>query len=89
MSEEKEMTVREYVKWKGCKKIWLCPSLVSDGRISTDPILTGIECSDWGIPERIRNKKVRRHYVEEGFECIIWENDEDVSFDEVPEGRSF
>ena len=74
-------TVQEYVEQKGCSKLWLCPSIVSNGKIGNPLYLSGLECSKNTIPDIIRNKKVRRHYQENGVECIIWENDEDVPFD--------
>lgn len=73
-------TVEEYVNDKGCKRLWLCPSLVSNGKIGNPPYLSGLECSASTIPDQVKGKKVRRHFNENGVECIIWENDNDISF---------
>ena len=73
-------TVEEYVKENGYTKLWLCPSAVSTGRIGIEPIFRGYECSASSIPEKIKTKKVRKHFRENGVHCIIWENDEDKEF---------
>ena len=73
-------TVAEFVKCNRSTKVWLCPSLVSNGKISNPSYLSGIECTGTTIPDNLKDKKVRHSFKEEGFECIIWENDEDTSF---------
>lgn len=74
------ITVEEHVRRSGHHKLWLCPSLVSDGRINVNPLWQGIECTSNTIPDKIKSKLVRERFRDGGFECIIWENDEDISF---------
>ena len=73
-------TVQEYVKSNHVNKVWVCPSKVSNGRIANPEYLRGVECTASTIPEKVRTKLVRTTFRDNGFECIIWENDEDVDF---------
>lgn len=73
-------TVLEYVKEHDYSRLWLCPSIVSNGKISNPPWMYGYECTQNTIPDEIKNKKVRRHYKENNVDCIIWENDDDKPF---------
>ena len=73
-------TLGEYIKTHKYPKIWLCPSLVSDGRIKRNPLWDGIDCTPSTIPSELKDKKVRKTFNDCGTHCIIWENDEDVSF---------
>ena len=73
-------TIRDYVKAHKYSKIWLCPSLVSDGRIKRHPLWQGIDCTPTTIPEELKDKKVMRVFNDCGSHCIIWENDEDKPF---------
>ena len=75
-----QFTVEEYVSKHNYAKLWLCPSLVSDGKISRNPLMQGLECTRTTIPNDIRNKKVRITFNDGGTCCIIWENDDDKSF---------
>lgn len=77
-------TVQEYVKSRHVNKIWVCPSKVSNGKIGNPDYLKGVECTASTIPEKVRNKLVRTTFRDNGFECIIWENDEDIDFLKVP-----
>lgn len=74
-------TVQEYVKEHHYTKLWLCPSIVSNGKIGNPSWMSGYECSAGTIPPEIRDKKVRKHYKENNIVCIIWENDDDKPFD--------
>ena len=76
-----DATVEELVKERRYSKLWLCPSIVSTGKIDTDPLFQGFECSASNIPEFIKGKKVRKHFKENGLHCIIWENDSDHHFE--------
>ena len=78
---ENALTVAEYVKRYVSAKLWLCPHLVSNGKVGGNPdYWRGIDCSASTVPQAIRAKKVRRIFRENGVLCIIWQNDEDVSF---------
>lgn len=80
-SENTDLTVSQYIKQKGVVgKIWLCPHLVSNGKIGNPSTLTGFECTSSSIPEDIKQKRVWTHFREGGFECIVWYNDEDYSY---------
>lgn len=68
-------TVSDFVQQQGFTKVWLCPTIVSNSTFKTPAYLGGIECAAYNIPELICNKKVRKHFRESGFDCIIWEND--------------
>lgn len=74
-------TVEEYVKEHDCSKVWVCPHLVSNGRIGNPTYLGGVECTSSTIPEPVKSKKVRKVFKQDGFLCIIWQNDEDPGWD--------
>lgn len=69
-------TVAEVAAQSRQSKIWLCPRLVEDGRISRPALLQGYDCTRSTIPDEVKDKKVVRHFVESNTECIIWENNE-------------
>ena len=69
-----EITVEEYVKKNNLKKLWLCPNLVSGGKIVNPPIFSGYECAHFSIPEEIKSKLVTRHFKEDNTDCLIWKN---------------
>jgi len=73
-------TVIEHIKKSHYTKLWLCPSLVSDGRIGGDPLLRGIECTPSSVPKELYDKKVRTVYNDCGTHCIVWVNDDDRPF---------
>ena len=78
---ETAITVEQYINQKGIVgKVWVCPHLVSNGKISNPIIFSGIECTVSTIPEEIKGKKVKTHFRELNTECIVWYNDEDVSY---------
>lgn len=74
---EHALTVEEHARRKGNNKIWLCPHIVHNPRFNPVPILHGFECTLSTIPNPIKNKKVRKSWREDGFECIIWHNEDD------------
>lgn len=74
------LTVEEYAQIKGYTRLWLCPSILSNGKIGNPPYLGGLECSTSTIPAEVRNKKVEKVFKEGSLQCIIWHNDEDKPF---------
>lgn len=70
------ITLSEFVKGLHTQKLWLCPRLLRDAKLSQDPLLQGIECTPSTIPEELRDKHVTRHFREGKTDCIIWENEE-------------
>lgn len=79
---ETALTVEQYIKQKGITgKVWLCPHLVSNGKIGNPEYLSGIECTASTIPDIVRPKKVKSTFREGGFECITWYNDEDYAYE--------
>ena len=74
------MTLTEYLKQHKYSKIWLCPDIVSDGRIKRNPLWQGIDCTPSTIPEELKEKEVVRTFNDCGSHCIIWKNDENVPF---------
>ena len=79
---ENALTVEQYIKQKGITgKVWVCPHLVSNGKIGNPDYLTGVECTTSSIPEIVKCKKVREHFREDNFECIVWQNDEDYAYE--------
>ena len=80
MQLTEETTVQAYADEHKLQKMWICPSLVSIGKIGLPPYLAGMDCSRNTIPEEVQNKKVIKVFTDNGTTCIIWENDEDVSF---------
>lgn len=72
--EEVQPVVEELLQT--CKKprVWLCPRLLTSGRIEVHPILKGIECTKTTVPELIKGRRVVRHFTENSMDCIIWEN---------------
>ena len=72
------LTVQEYVNERSYSKIWVCPHIVSNGKIAYDPVLKGIECTPSTIPPAIRDKKVWSKFADGSTLCVIWYNDTDV-----------
>ena len=74
------MTVIEYVKEKQPSKVWLCPDTVYHPKFNPNPLLQGYECTKSTVPEKLRNKEMVKHFLENGFTCIIWKNDNEEEF---------
>ena len=70
------MTVEECVKQSYLSKIWLCPNIVYNSKITPDPLLCGISCTKTTVPEELRQKEVASHRKEADTECIIWSNED-------------
>lgn len=69
------MTVAEFVEKNVDRtKFWLCPNALFSGKINTDPVLAGYECTRTTIPQKVQDKEVVKHFGEEGVMCIIWEH---------------
>jgi hypothetical protein len=78
---ETALTVEQYITQKGITgKVWVCPHIVSNGKISNPIRFSGIECTATSIPDDVKPKKVKSHFRELGTECIVWYNDEDYSY---------
>jgi len=68
------MTVQEYVAQSGKSKYWLCPNIVVGGKIDTNELYSGYECTPSTIPEALKDKEVIKHFADTGCDCVIWEN---------------
>lgn len=68
------MTVQEFVNSSTKSKFWLCPNISASQAITTDSLYQGYECSKHTVPDKVKNKKVLKHFVEDKMDCIIWEN---------------
>ena len=79
---ESAPTVQDYVKEHNFGKVWVCPHLVSNGRISNPGYMGGIECTASTIPEEVKLKKVRKAFKQADYACIIWQNDEDYKWED-------
>lgn len=75
-------TVEEYVREHDSSKVWVCPHLVSNGKIGNPTYLGGVECTPSTIPEQVKPKKVRKVFKQGGFLCIVWQNDEDYKWED-------
>lgn len=67
------MTIQECAKQSRYSKMWLCPNLVTSGKLSIDPLLSGFECSPNTVPESLKDKEVVKHFAEDSITCVIWE----------------
>ena len=70
-----DQTVIELINNDTHHKIWLCPDHVSDNTFQTNTLLKGIECTRYTVPDKLQDKKIKKHFLEDNFLCIIWEND--------------
>ena len=68
------MTIREYIPQAAKTKIWLCPSTVYTPRFNAHPVFAGYECTKNTVPEEILDRDFCKHFVENGTDCIIWQN---------------
>lgn len=70
-----DLTVSELVAQSSQHKVWLCPSISACQTFQTHPLIKGVECTKSTVPEKLKDMKIEKYFVEDGFLCIIWVND--------------
>ena len=71
----KDKTVLQIVQECNQNRLWLCPHSVTSSSFQLHAYLKGFECTKSTLPDELKDKVVKKIFMDSGILCIIWEND--------------